>query len=109
MSLEADDKRYLWHPFTQQQDWEAEPQLVITEAQGCYLIDAEGRRYLDGVSSLWANLHGHRHPVIDAAIKQQLAKVAHTTMLGLTHPSSNPTWETSSGSSSRTPEPCFLL
>jgi adenosylmethionine-8-amino-7-oxononanoate aminotransferase len=86
MSLEKDDKRYLWHPFTQQQDWEAEPQLVITEAQGCYLIDEEGRRYLDGVSSLWVNLHGHRHPVIDAAIKQQLAKVAHTTMLGLTHP-----------------------
>jgi adenosylmethionine-8-amino-7-oxononanoate aminotransferase len=86
MSLEKDDKRYLWHPFTQQQDWEAEPQLVITEAQGCYLIDEDGHRYLDGVSSLWANLHGHRHPVIDAAIKQQLAKVAHTTMLGLTHP-----------------------
>ena len=85
-SLETDDKRYLWHPFTQQQDWEAEPQLVITEAQGCYLIDEEGRRYLDGVSSLWANLHGHRHPVIDAAIKRQLEKVAHTTMLGLTHP-----------------------
>jgi adenosylmethionine---8-amino-7-oxononanoate aminotransferase len=86
-SLETDDKRYLWHPFTQQQDWEAEPQLVIAEAQGCYLIDDQGRRYLDGVSSLWANLHGHRHPVIDAAVKQQLGKVAHTTMLGLTHPS----------------------
>jgi adenosylmethionine-8-amino-7-oxononanoate aminotransferase len=86
MSLETDDKQHLWHPFTQQQDWEAEPQLVVTEARGCYLIDEEGRRYLDGVSSLWANLHGHRHPMIDAAIKQQLEKVAHTTMLGLTHP-----------------------
>ncbi|GCE15216.1 adenosylmethionine--8-amino-7-oxononanoate transaminase [Tengunoibacter tsumagoiensis] len=85
-SLEFDDKRYLWHPFTQQQDWEAEPQLVITDADGCYLIDQEGKRYLDGVSSLWANLHGHRHPLINAAITQQLDKVAHTTMLGLTHP-----------------------
>jgi adenosylmethionine-8-amino-7-oxononanoate aminotransferase len=84
--LEHDDKRYLWHPFTQQQDWEAEPQLLITRAEGCYLIDAEGRRYLDGVSSLWVNLHGHRHPKIDAALKQQLEQMAHTTMLGLMHP-----------------------
>jgi adenosylmethionine-8-amino-7-oxononanoate aminotransferase len=86
MSLEKDDKRYLWHPFTQQQNWEAEPQLVIVAAEGNYLIDSEGRHYLDGVSSLWANLHGHQHPHINAAIKAQLDKVAHTTMLGLTHP-----------------------
>ena len=85
-TLEQDDKGYLWHPFTQQQDWEAEPQIVITRAEGCYLIDSVGRRYLDGVSSLWANLHGHQHPLIDAAIRQQLTNVAHTTMLGLTHP-----------------------
>lgn len=84
--LEHDDKRYLWHPFTQQQDWEADTPLIITEAQGCYLIDQDGQRYLDGVSSLWANIHGHRHPVMDAAVKQQLDRVAHTTMLGLTHP-----------------------
>lgn len=85
-ALEQDDKRYLWHPFTQQQDWEAEPQVLITEAQGCYLIDDQGRRYLDGVSSLWANLHGHRHPRLTAAIKQQLDRMAHSTMLGLMHP-----------------------
>lgn len=85
-ALEHDDKRYLWHPFTQQQDWEAEPQVLITEAEGCYLIDSEGRRYLDGVSSLWANLHGHRHPTLNVAIRQQLERVAHSTMLGLTHP-----------------------
>lgn len=85
-TLEQDDKYYLWHPFTQQQDWEAEPQILITRAEGCYLIDSVGRRYLDGVSSLWANLHGHQHPLIDTAIKQQLTNVAHTTMLGLTHP-----------------------
>lgn len=85
-ALERDDKRYLWHPFTQQQDWEAEPQVLITEAEGCYVIDSEGRRYLDGVSSLWANLHGHRHPTLNTAIKQQLDRMAHSTMLGLTHP-----------------------
>ena len=85
-ALEGDDKRYLWHPFTQQQDWEAEPQLIITHAEGCYLIDDTGRRYLDGVSSLWANLHGHRHPMLNAALQEQIEKVAHTTMLGLTHP-----------------------
>ncbi len=85
-ALERDDKRYLWHPFTQQQDWEAEPQVLITEAEGCYLIDSEGRHYLDGVSSLWANVHGHRHPVLNAAIRQQLDRMAHSTMLGLTHP-----------------------
>lgn len=84
--LELDDKRYLWHPFTQQKAWEAEPQIIIERAEGCYLIDTTGRRYLDGVSSLWANIHGHQHPVITAAIKQQLDQVAHTTMLGLTHP-----------------------
>ena len=85
-TLEYDDKRYLWHPFTQQQDWEAEPQLIITRGEGCYLFDDAGNRYLDGVSSLWANLHGHRHPTINAAITRQLEQIAHTTMLGLTHP-----------------------
>jgi adenosylmethionine---8-amino-7-oxononanoate aminotransferase len=84
--LELDDKQYLWHPFTQQKSWEAEEQIIIEQAQGCYLIDTAGHRYLDGVSSLWANIHGHQHPTINAAIKNQLDKVAHTTMLGLTHP-----------------------
>ncbi len=80
------DKRFLWHPFTQQRDWcDAEP-VVIESAEGTDLIDAEGRRYIDGVSSLWCNVHGHRHPLIDEAIRDQLASVAHSTMLGLTHP-----------------------
>jgi adenosylmethionine-8-amino-7-oxononanoate aminotransferase len=81
----ADDRRYLWHPFTQQRGWEAEDPLVVTEADGCWLTDAEGRRYIDGVSSLWCTVHGHRHPVLDIAIKDQLDRVAHSTMLGLTH------------------------
>ena len=58
---------------------------MIERAEGTELIDAEGRRYLDGVSSLWCNVHGHRHPAIDAAVRDQLDRVAHSTMLGLSH------------------------
>jgi adenosylmethionine---8-amino-7-oxononanoate aminotransferase len=79
------DRRHLWHPFTQQRDWEAEDPVVIERAEGTDLIDSAGRRYIDGVSSLWCNVHGHRHPLIDAAIAEQLGRVAHSTMLGLTH------------------------
>jgi adenosylmethionine---8-amino-7-oxononanoate aminotransferase len=79
------DRDHLWHPFTQQRAWCEEEPLVIERGEGSHLIDADGRRYLDGVSSLWCNVHGHRHPGIDAAVQEQLGKVAHTTMLGLTH------------------------
>src|SRR5262245_55640027 len=86
MGTEAQlDHSHLWHPFTQQRDWESEPPLMIERAEGCELIDAEGNRYLDGVSSLWCNLHGHRHPVIDRAVHEQIDRVAHSTMLGLSH------------------------
>jgi adenosylmethionine-8-amino-7-oxononanoate aminotransferase len=83
--LAADDHAFLWHPFTQQRGWEEEEPLVIERGEGRHLVDVHGRRYLDGVSSLWCNVHGHRHPVIDAAIREQLDRVAHSTMLGLTH------------------------
>jgi len=79
------DHRHLWHPFTQQLDWCREEPLEIERAEGTDLIDAEGRRYIDGVSSLWCNVHGHRHPLIDRAVHDQLERVAHSTMLGLTH------------------------
>ncbi len=79
------DHRHLWHPFTQQRDWCLEEPIVIERAEGTDLIDAQGRRYIDGVSSLWCNVHGHRHPLIDDAVREQLDRVAHTTMLGLTH------------------------
>jgi adenosylmethionine-8-amino-7-oxononanoate aminotransferase len=79
------DRDHLWHPFTQQQGWADEDRLVIDRAEGTDLIDADGRRYIDGVSSLWCNVHGHRHPRIDAAVREQLDLVAHSTMLGLTH------------------------
>lgn len=79
------DKKYLWHPFTQMADWEKEEILVIERAEGVYLIDTEGNRYLDGVSSLWCNLHGHRVAEIDRAIRDQLKQVAHSTFLGLSN------------------------
>ena len=77
------DKRTLWHPFTQMADWAVQDVLVIESGEGPYLIDAVGRRYLDGVSSLWTNVHGHRHPRIDRAVREQLDRIAHTTLLGL--------------------------
>jgi adenosylmethionine---8-amino-7-oxononanoate aminotransferase len=80
------DHAHVWHPFTQMQEWLASDPLVIAAADGNYLIDADGRRYLDGVSSLWCNVHGHRQPAIDAAIRAQLDRVAHTTLLGLASP-----------------------
>ncbi len=80
------DHDHLWHPFTQQQGWSEEEPLLIERAEGSHLIDIDGRRYLDGVSSLWCNVHGHRHPAIDRAVGEQLGRVAHSTMLGLSHP-----------------------
>lgn len=82
------DAEYLWHPFTVMREWVEREPLVIDSAQGVHLIDTEGRRYFDGVSSLWCNVHGHRHPVLDQAIRDQLDKVAHTTLLGLASPPS---------------------
>jgi len=80
------DHDHLWHPFTQQQGWSEEEPLVVERAEGCLVIDRDGRRYIDGTSSLWCNVHGHRHPAIDAALRRQLGRVAHSTMLGLSHP-----------------------
>jgi len=77
------DKKYLWHPFTQMADWLKSEPIIIEAAEGFYLIDTEGNRYIDGVSSLWCNVHGHRVKQIDEAIKAQLEKVSHSTLLGL--------------------------
>lgn len=84
----AADKAHVWHPFTQMRDWCApdhEP-LVLVEARGALLRDSAGRDYIDGNSSIWTNLHGHRHPRIDAAIREQLDRAAHTSFLGFAHP-----------------------
>ncbi len=80
------DRKYLWHPFTQMQEWELEAPLIIERGKGPYLIDTQGKKYLDGTSSIWVNLHGHRHPTLDHAIKHQLDKIAHSTFLGLSNP-----------------------
>jgi adenosylmethionine-8-amino-7-oxononanoate aminotransferase len=85
VTLASDDHRFLWHPFTQQRGWAEEEPLIVASAEGTELVDTEGRRYIDGVSSLWCNVHGHRHPRIDAAVRAQLDRVAHSTMLGLSH------------------------
>ena len=77
------DHRHLWHPFTQMEGWLAEDPLIVDGAEGVYLLDTLGNRYLDGVSSLWCNVHGHRVPELDDAIRAQLDRVAHSTLLGL--------------------------
>jgi len=85
MDLAAADLAHLWHPFTQQRGWASEEPVIVERAEGTELVDVDGRRYIDGVSSLWCNVHGHAHPRIDAAVRDQLSRVAHSTMLGLSH------------------------
>ncbi len=80
------DREHLWHPFTQQQGWAEEEPLIVERGEGSYVIDSDGRRYIDGVSSLWCNVHGHRHPTIDRAVHDQVDRISHSTMLGLGHP-----------------------
>jgi len=82
------DAAHCWHPFTLQSEWTApghEP-LVLVAGEGAWLVDSRGRRYLDGNASIWTNVHGHRHPAIDAAIRAQLERVAHTSFLGFANP-----------------------
>lgn len=81
--LKEEDKKYVWHPFTQMQEWLESDPLIVARADGIELIDLEGNRYLDGVSSLWTNVHGHCVPALDEALKDQLTKIAHSTLLGL--------------------------
>ncbi|GAA5482132.1 L-Lysine--8-amino-7-oxononanoate transaminase [Haloferula sargassicola] len=82
------DKRHAWHPFTPQDAWTdpAHEPLVIVRGEGPWLWDSEGRRYLDGNSSIWTNIHGHAHPSINAAIRDQLGRIAHSSYLGFAHP-----------------------
>ena len=82
------DKQFIWHPFTDMREWcaaEHEP-LVLVEGRGALLRDSRGREYIDGNSSIWTNIHGHNHPHINAAIRRQLDRVAHTSFLGFTNP-----------------------
>ena len=79
------DHSHLWHPFTQMQEWAGEEPCIVERGEGSYLMDVQGRRYIDGVSSLWCNVHGHRKRELDEAIKEQLNQIAHSTFLGLSH------------------------
>jgi adenosylmethionine---8-amino-7-oxononanoate aminotransferase len=83
--LRALDARHVWHPFTRQDLCAADEQVVVERAEGVWLVDVDGRRYLDGNASLWVNVHGHRHPRLDAALQDQLGRVAHSTFLGLSN------------------------
>jgi adenosylmethionine-8-amino-7-oxononanoate aminotransferase len=82
------DKAHVWHPFTQMRDWVAPDHqpLMLVAGRGAWLEDSLGRRYLDGNSSIWTNIHGHDHPVLNQAIREQLNQVAHTSFLGFTNP-----------------------
>ena len=77
------DHKHVWHPFTQMQDWLQQEPIVIVEGKGAVLVDAHGKEYLDANASIWTNLHGHNHPRINAAIRKQLGKIAHSSALGL--------------------------
>lgn len=77
------DREHVWHAFTQMQEYEP---LLIERGEGSWLIDTDGRRYLDGSASMWCNVHGHRHPRLDKALVEQAGRVAHTTNLGLSNP-----------------------
>lgn len=84
-NLENIDRNCIWHPFTQMKEYEQETPLIVERGRGVYLFDIHGRKYLDGVSSLWVSVHGHCRPEIDSAVKKQLGKVAHSTLLGLSN------------------------
>ncbi len=77
------DRELVWHSFTQMAEYEP---FIVERAEGCTLIDVDGNEYLDGVSSIWCNIHGHRHPKLDTAIRDQLDRVAHVTSLGQSNP-----------------------
>ena len=81
--LEEIDRKHVWHPFTQMKGWMEEKPLIVERAEGNWLVDVEGKRYLDAISSLWVTVHGHRVPEIDEAVRAQLDRVAHSTLLGL--------------------------
>jgi len=79
------DKEFVWHPFTQMKEYEEKDPVIIEGGEGVYLYDSEGNKYIDGVSSLWVNIHGHKVPEIDNAIKDQVEKLSHSTLLGITN------------------------
>ena len=103
------DQKFVWHPFTQMRDWLRREPLVIVEGQGAVLHDAKGREFLDANASIWTNLHGHRHPKINAAIQRQLKKIAHSSALGLANePASRLAGKLVNAANSISPAECRL-
>ncbi len=84
-TLREYDHRYVWHPFTQMKEWEIETPIVIERGEGSYIIDSDGNRYLDGVAAIWTNVHGHCKKEINEAVKAQVDRLEHSTLLGLTN------------------------
>ena len=85
-ALDAADRRFGWHPFTQMREYQDNPRLHLVRGEGSWLIDGEGKRYLDGNASVWTNVHGHNDPDLNRALREQLDQVAHVTLLGLNRP-----------------------
>ena len=86
-SWRAWDRQHCWHPFTQHAEWSRKgEELILVRGEGPWLFDDKGRRYFDGNSSIWTNIHGHRHPRLDEALGAQLGEVAHTSFLGFGNP-----------------------
>ena len=84
-TLQEYDRTYIWHPFTQMREWESEPPIVIERGEGSWLIDTDGNRWLDGVGSMWTNVHGHCRIEINEAVKRQVDRLEHSTLLGLSN------------------------
>lgn len=107
-AVDAADRRHAWHPFTQMREYLGNPRLHITRAEGCWLHDAEGNRYLDGNASVWTNVHGHNDPELNQALRDQLDAVAHVTLLGLNHPSASALAEQLAGLTGGALPRCFF-
>ncbi len=84
-SVQSRDRNFLWHPFTQMLGWEDEDFPIISRGEGNYLYDIGGKKYLDGISSLWVTTHGHNHPELNKALQMQIKQISHSTLLGLSH------------------------
>jgi adenosylmethionine-8-amino-7-oxononanoate aminotransferase len=106
-ALDAADRRFGWHPFTQMREYQDNPRLHLVRGEGNWLIDGEGKRYLDGNASVWTNVHGHNDPDLNRALREQLEQVAHVTLLGLNHPVATGLAEDLAGLTGGTLPRCF--
>ena len=107
-AIDLADRKHAWHPFTQMKEYHANPRLHLVRGEGSWLIDSEGRRYLDGNASVWTNVHGHNDPDLNAALEKQLHQLAHVTLLGLNHPVATELAEELSGLTNGLLQRCFF-